>query len=229
MTDPIVTDGELDLDLIAPPDRWLSFSFVVRAEDGDLIVGREKLRVAVPGSLSVPQMAKFLRLESRTHEALADGLNGDEILEATVVAAALEIADVIAELNPGLFAPFDLDTSDGPVRARRRLELTAEQTIVSLAWLAGGGSVADEVAKALTAGAATAEAAQADDGRADGDGNAEGGAPFGSPLNGPLSSISSGSDGSTVGSPVTGFCREDLGPASPGASSEATFLTPIAA
>lgn len=224
MTGQVVTDGELDLDLIAPPDRWISVSFLARAEDDDRIVNRERMRVAIPGTLSVPQVAKFLRLETRTHQALADEVNGDEALEQTVGQAAREIADVIAELNPTLFDPVDVDTADGTVRARRRLELSAEQTLVTLAWLSGGGSVADEVAKALTAGAAAASDEPADD-----DGGTEGGAPFESPSSVPSSSISSGSDESTGGSPDTGFCREDLEPASPGGSSEATSSTPVAA
>lgn len=220
---PAVTDAELDLDLLQPEVRYLALSFVVREHHGDDrsgdIVARDRQRLAIPGTLSVPQMIRLLRLEAAAHDAIA--VEGDDApLERAINAAADAIGDIIAELNADLFLPYNLELAGETRRVIRRLELTPESALITLSWLAGGGSVADEVARALTAGASDAV-----DETAAADGEAEGGAPFGSRSSGPSPSISSASDASTGGSPATGSSREDLAPVSPGASSAPTSST----
>jgi hypothetical protein len=227
---PVATDDEIDLDLIAPAPRTVKVTFVVRGEptstqpDGP-VIGHDRVTARVAGSLSVPQMARLLRLEARIHtsmQAAEDDQDAVAVFEGSIGQAAEEVADILAENTPGLFDWIDWPTTNGPVRGKRTLELNPEQLLTMLAWLSGGGSVADAIASALTAGASVAVDAPAET-------TPEDGLPFGSSSTGRSPSISSGSDESTDGSLATGLCREDLETVSPGASSARTSSTPVAA
>lgn len=160
-----VTEEELDLTVVERPDRrcWIDLVFreVIDGELGD-VVKSERTRFPIRGSLPVPTMTAFLRLETRINNALAqDDDQADEELEKTLGEAHDRIVGLIAERTPRAFRTVDVELEeDGEtktVRAKPALELAVDQILVLLSWLAGDTSVADAVARALTAGRSEAK------------------------------------------------------------------------
>lgn len=160
---PAVTEEELDVTIVERPDRGLKISVVYREvnEDGELgdVVALETVRFPVRGSLPVPVMTSFLRLETRINNALAaDDEEADQALERTMEEAHDRIVSLVAERSPGAFRIREMEAAGEEegvtrqVRAKPVLELAVDQILVILSWLAGDTSVADAVAKALTAG-----------------------------------------------------------------------------
>lgn len=188
---PIATEGELDLTVIAPADRGLRV-FVVFREllAGDVLgetVAQRAERFPVRGALPIPTLTAFLRLETRINNALgADEEDADRELEAAMTDAHDRIIGLIAERNLAAFRPCEIEVEERTVRVKPAVELDVSGILVVLAWLAGDVSVADAVARALTAGKTGAvDAPDAGSRQDDGEASAavedaEPAAPFGS-------------------------------------------------
>lgn len=176
-TKPLVTEEELDVTIVERPDRHLKVSVTWRELLDDDVLGdavkTEVMRFPVRGSLPVATMTTFLRLETRINEALAaEDEEADRELEKTLEAAHDRIVALVAEKSLHAFRPTDLEIDNGngetrTVRAKPLLEMGVDQILVILAWLAGDTSVADAVARALTAGKTGAVEPSADELEAD--------------------------------------------------------------
>jgi hypothetical protein len=197
-----VTEAELDLTVLDALDRHVTVAVIYRTIDGDgrqgTFVDSANERFPVRGSLPVPTMTAFLRLETRINNALAfvadDDLTPekaaelqmqrDRELEATMEEAHDRILGLIVEKTPSAFRLEQREVDDETVTVRPSIELDTSQILVLLGWIAGDISVADAIARGLTAGATGARSEAeiaAEAGAADGDaGEAAEAAPFGS-------------------------------------------------
>jgi hypothetical protein len=205
---PLVTDDELDLSLLVRSDRYLTVEY----REDDKIKQR---RLPVRGDADVDSYVRWVVLERRINEALDMPMTTLEEEEAAgdVVKKALE--DALDEVH-GLLRE---RTPDAP-----RPLMTVRQILLTLKWLAGDASVADAVAKAITAGAAVAR--ERDGVTTPSDGNDDGGADGEKVADVPLASSSSsqrpssGSDERTGGDHSGG--AESLGELSASTSSTRT-------
>jgi hypothetical protein len=205
---PLVTAGELDLDLFAPAIRHISLT--VTGEDGAAV----KRRFPIRGDLSIPEVGRLRRMERTITEAQT----GDE------TQLLLDTFDELHALVDGLVREL---TPDAP-----ELSITYQQAMPLFRWLSGDASFADMIARTLTDGAAGADD---DEPEPTGDGeqpepvsqDAGEAGPFGS--SGPSLTASSGSDASTGGSPAGGSRPAAPPPVSRGVSSARTSETPVPA
>lgn len=163
-----ISEGHLDLTVIETEERTLDVRVVYRAVDEageptDYISAATKT-FPIAGSLPVPMMTTFLRLETRINNALAaDDEEADRALEQVMDEAHRRIVGLIVERTPTAFREVELEHDGQTVRAKPGIELDVSQILVLLSWVAGDVTVADRVARALTAGrsgAATAEAVE---------------------------------------------------------------------
>jgi hypothetical protein len=183
----------------------------------DLLTGGDRTlelagrRYPVRRELSVPMMRRLLTIEAELNEGLADD-NGDERVQHATLQGYDEIMALIREKTP--------DAED--------LDLDTRQVLVMLSWLAGDNSVADAIARALTAGVSGAKSAEElEDPEVDPtvEGEDAGLAtPFDSSTH--STGLSSSSDDRTDGSLATGSSLEERLTVSPGGSSAATSSTP---
>lgn len=157
-----ITENEIDLTVVSPEDRHLKVNVIYRSigedEEANDYLGQEVIRFPIRGSLPVPMMTMFLRLETRINNALgADDKDADRELEEVMDEAHRRIVGLIVEQTPQAFRPREV-TIEGETfeRAKPGIELDVSQILVLLAWVAGDTSVADAVAKALSAGRSTA-------------------------------------------------------------------------
>jgi hypothetical protein len=99
-------------------------------------------------------MTSLLRLETRINEALAkdDDVSADEELQKALTDAYGRIVSIIIERTPQAFRTLDTELDGEPARIRPQIELDTTQTLAVLAWISGDVSVADAVAKTVTAG-----------------------------------------------------------------------------
>lgn len=152
-----ISEGELDLSVIEAEDRFLTVKVVYRTLDADGeaadFVDSTTERFGIRGSLPVPTMTAFLRLEARINEALAaDDTESGKLLESTMDEAHRRIVGLIVEKNPRAFRDREIEIDGEKVKVQPAIELDVSQILVLLAWIAGDTSIADAVTKALTAG-----------------------------------------------------------------------------
>lgn len=163
----LVSEDELDLSIIEGGERGLTVPVVYReilpdgSEEGDF-VAREIKRFLVRRQLSTPMMTTFLRLETRINDALSmEDAAADELLAKCLDEAHRRIVGLIIERTPGAFKTVRMKKNDEEaVDCRPSIELDVSQILVALSWIAGDTSVADAVAKALTAGETAAQTAE---------------------------------------------------------------------
>jgi hypothetical protein len=158
-----VTEREIDLTIVEAAERNITVNVAYRLylgegqELGDY-VGSEPRRFPIRGSLPVPLMTAFLRLETRINTALArDDEEADRELEATMEDAHARIVGLIVERTPSAFDRIERDRDGEMVPVRPVIELDVSQILILLAWIAGDTSVADAVTKVLTAGRTSAK------------------------------------------------------------------------
>lgn len=118
------------------------------------IVKIEVTSFPVRESLPIPTMTSLLRLEAGINESLADtDEEANRAVERGLDRAHAKIVQIITDRSPGAFDEREIDgkTCVGS------LELDTAQILMALAWIAGDTSVADAVAKTLTAGRSSAQ------------------------------------------------------------------------
>lgn len=153
-----ISEGHLDLTVVEAEDRTLAVRVIYREldEEGQPadFVSAETKTFPVAGALPVPMMTTFLRLETRINNALAaDDDEADRELEKVMDEAHRRIVGLIVERTPTAFRETELELGErGAVKVKPAIELDVSQILVLLAWIAGDTSVADRVARALTAG-----------------------------------------------------------------------------
>lgn len=201
-TKPLVTDEELDLELLVTADR------ILRAPVRNEQTGRaEYRRFPISSQLSIPSTIRLYKIETALNDALRVD-DDDEAADASLSAlerAQREIHKLILERTPDAPEP----------------ELDVQQALVLISWLSGSTTVADLIAKTLTAGYASskteeqlaAERAERNDAEPD---DAEGGAPLHSTE--PSPTLSSGSGGDADGDRAGGSSLEELATVSHGES-----------
>lgn len=164
-----ISESHLDLTVVESEDRTLDVRVIYRAvdEDGEAgdYISADTKTYPIAGALPVPMMTTFLRLETRINNALAaDDEEADRELEKVMDEAHRRIVGLIVERTPTAFREVELELEGRTVKAKPGIELDVSQILVLLAWVAGDVSVADRVARALTAGrsgAATSEEVEA--------------------------------------------------------------------
>lgn len=162
MTEPasLITEAELDLSIVEVEDRFLKVPIVFRelvtVEGGEELgdwLSSEIVRFPIRGSLPVPMMTTFLRLETRINNALAaDDETADRELEHAMDDAHRRIVGLIVEKTPSALRQRTIEHDGAEKPVKPGIELDVSQILVTLSWLAGDVSVADAVARALTAG-----------------------------------------------------------------------------
>lgn len=130
-TQPIVTEEHLNLSMIAPATRTLTLS--VRLGDGP----RADVDFAVRGRLDTDRMIDALQLETQINEALKT--DDSEGLIRALDAGNKYVRELLLELNE-------------PETVPEKLHLDEQQTLMLLAWISGDVSVADAIARVITAG-----------------------------------------------------------------------------
>lgn len=202
---PLVTHSEFDLDLVAPATRFISLTVDTGAG------GMQKMRFPVRGDLSIPEVARLRRVEKTMEDATGDD-------DTTRLLDAFEdLHDLIATLVRE-------KTPDAP-----ELQITYQQAMPLLSWLAGDVSVADKIARTLTdgqTGARTAEEASAEQTDAPAEVGAAGGSEAPLASSGPSPTSSSGSASGTGGAPAGGTRPAAPPTVSLGRSSERTSAPP---
>lgn len=183
---PAATEDFLDLTVAQSPDRKTALEVYYReilasGELGD-VVKVERVIFAVRGNLPIPMMTSLLRTEESINAALADVESQDEEhLSAAMRNAHDRIIGILFERNPAALRPRDVEVEDrGTVRVKPSIELDPAQVLLFLSWVSGDLSIADLMARVLTAG--RSGAIDADDSAAE-DTAAEGAdpVPFASP------------------------------------------------
>lgn len=158
-----ISETEIDLTVIEALDRHVTVTVVYRTmnEDGAAIdfVDSQAKRFPIRGSLPVPTMTSFLRMEARINDALAatpesdkEQAASDRALEAAMEEAHARIVGLIIERTPSAFHVEEREIEGQLVKVRPAIELDTSQILVLLGWIAGDISVADAVARGLTAG-----------------------------------------------------------------------------
>jgi hypothetical protein len=161
---PAITEAEIDLTVLDVLDRHVTIAVAYRTitEDGapGIFVDSTKKRFPVRGSLPVPTMTAFLRLETRINNALAldyadedEQAQRDRELEATMEEAHERILGLIIEKTPSAFRLEQREVEGETITVRPSIELDTSQILILLGWIAGDVSVADAIARGLTAGA----------------------------------------------------------------------------
>lgn len=145
---PLVTADELDLSIVFPKDRILRIPVAGPRDDAG---GPAVRAYAVRGRLSVDDMGRLLELETKLDDALQirrarllePGTHDEVTDEERQVIAAVQ--DANAFIRQILVARNDDVPED--------LGMDEEAVMVAMSWLVGDVSVADAVARAITAGA----------------------------------------------------------------------------
>lgn len=134
-TQPLVTEEHLNLSLLAPRARKLTLSV---KPDGE--PAHRPIDYKIRGRLDTDRMVEFLQLETQINEALKDGADAaaDKLVEA-LDAGNTAVRELLLELNPAELVP-------------AKLHLDEQQTLMTLAWISGDVSVADAIARVITAG-----------------------------------------------------------------------------
>lgn len=161
-TQSAATEDRLDLTALTPADdRELRVEVIWRevTEDGPgQIVERTEQDFPIRSSLSIPTMTSLLRLETSINKALAEDDEEAEVgLEKALARAHAKIVEIITDRSPGAFRAREVGEQPGEKAAVGSLELDVSQILMTLAWLAGDTSVADAVARTLSAGRSPAK------------------------------------------------------------------------
>lgn len=154
---PAVSEQELDLTAVVPgEDRFLRMEILWREVTDDeeeplgRVIAKTSERFPVRANLAIPTMTSLLRSEAEINRSLAeeDPDDANAGLEKALGLAHRRIVAVLTDRSPRAFSERQMEGQT----VRGVVELDTSQILVTLAWIAGDISVADAVAKALTAG-----------------------------------------------------------------------------
>lgn len=160
--EPLVTSQDLDLEILEDEPRNLRVpvNYYRVKDDGELgdFVSQEWLRYPIRSQLPIPTMTSLLRLEARINEAMAsdDDAEADGRLQEAITDAYRRIVSIIVERTPRAFRELETELDGRKVMIRPEIELDTTQILATLAWISGDNSVADAVARTVTAGRSTA-------------------------------------------------------------------------
>lgn len=132
-TQPLVSEEHLNLSLLAPTQRKLTLSVKL-----DGAPRHSDVDYKIRGRLDTDRMVGFLQLETQINEALKSDAPTDRLIEALDTGNSA-IRELLLELNAAETVP-------------AKLHLDEQQTLMTLAWISGDVTVADAIARVITAG-----------------------------------------------------------------------------
>lgn len=132
-TQPLVTEEHLNLSMIAPRTRRITLSVKL-----DGATRHRDVDYKIRGRLDTDRMVEFLQLETQINEALKVDSKAELLIEA-LDAGNTAVRELLLELNPAETVP-------------AKLHLDEQQTLMTLAWISGDVTVADAIARVVTAG-----------------------------------------------------------------------------
>lgn len=132
-TQPLVTEEHLNLSLLAPGARKLTLPVKL-----DGAARHSDVNYRIRGRLDTDRMVEFLQLETQINEALKPDAPTEKLIDA-LDTGNTSIRELLLELNAADTVP-------------AKLHLDERQTLMTLAWISGDVTVADAIARVITAG-----------------------------------------------------------------------------